>query len=316
MPTKNLSLAIEIGGTKLQAATGTSDGTILNSVRGAVDPQRGPDGILDWISKVLPVLIAEAETPPTAIGVGFGGPVDSATGNPITSHQVSGWDNVPLRPWLEERFGLPVSVHNDANAAGWAEYKLGAGRGTEHFVYMNIGSGIGGALVLNAKLHNGQGLGACEIGHTLIPDWIMDSPRVPVKLEDRCSGWNIEQRIRGWQDLPTDSPLAELCNQDPTTLSCAMLGEAARRNDPLAIAEIDQIAAGIAVSLANVVTLLHPERIAVGGGVGLMGETLLSPLRVHLNHLVFGPYRGRYELVPCVLEESVVIVGALMLAHS
>lgn len=308
-------IAVEIGGTKQQVALGDSSGTIARTVRGQVDSSGGAQAILAWIGDQIETLLADAgRNTIEGIGVGFGGPIDSRTGTVLVSHQVDGWEGFPLKAWFEERFALPTVVANDSNAAGWAEYRLGAGRGTRHFVYNNIGSGIGGALIINGALHDGQGLGAGEIGHTLVPDWTSNLPGVPAKLEDLCSGWAIERRIRQWRSLPTWSALARLCGGDAQRLTCAMLAEAARQGDTVAMSELDRVAQAVGVALANVITLFNPEKIAIGGGVGLMGEVFLAPLRKYVEHLAFAPYRGTYEIVPCALEEAVVLSGALLLA--
>lgn len=310
-------IAIEIGGTKLQAVLGLPDGTILESRRGRVNPEEGAAGILEWTRENSDVLIKEAAASGkrvAGIGIGFGGPVESSTGQVLVSHQIEGWQGVPLKHRFEEWFKLPAVVANDANAAGWAEYCCGAGRDTRNFVYMNIGSGIGGALVVEGKLYDGQGRGACEIGHTWVPDWTSAEVGAVDKLENICSGWAIERRIRSAEPPPPDTPLYRLCDGDPSRLSCPLLAEAAREGDAQARKELRQVAESVAVSLGNVVTLFHPERIALGGGVALMGDVLINPIKEALNKRMFAPFKDSVRLVPCELEEDVVLVGALLLA--
>lgn len=312
----NYLIGVEIGGTKLQAVLGRSDGAILERRRGTVNREEGAQGILTWCRKHCEELIAEAGCAKAVqgIGIGFGGPVESGTGQVLVSHQIAGWEGVPLKHYFKEAFGVPVVVANDSNAAGWAEYCCGAGKGTRQFVYMNIGSGIGGALVVDGKLYDGQGRGACEIGHTWVPDWTSPDNTAVDKLEHLCSGWAIERRLRAAEAPPSGSVLYDLCNGDPKTLSCAMLGEAARQGDERALQEIAQIAATVAISLGNVVTLFHPERIALGGGVALMGDVLLNPIRDTLAKRMFAPFKDSVQLVPCETEEDVVLIGALLLA--
>jgi glucokinase len=306
-------IGIEIGGSKLQAALGDAKGRIVTLRKYDVPRSAGAPAILDWCESVVPELIAESGGV-ESVGVGFGGPVDTASGVAVRSHQVSGWDGVPIRDRFADCFGVPVSVWNDSNAAGWAEYVCGAGRGTNPFCYMNIGSGIGGAIVIDGRLHNGQGLGAAEIGHTYVPDPLASEPGQPVKLEDRCSGWSIERYLREDAPIPDASELLKVVNGDRSQITCALVGKCADAGDETAVAIVDEVACSIAVALANVLALLHPECIAIGGGVGLMGETLLEPIRRHLDPLVFGPYQGRYRIVPCELGDQVVVVGALLLA--
>jgi glucokinase len=313
-----MRLGLEIGGTKLQAALGGNDGAISALKVHTIPHGADAETILTWFEQTLPGLIAHATNQSEtveAIGIGFGGPVDSATGTVLRSHQIAGWDEFPLRKWFADRFELPVYVHNDSNAGGWAEYVLGAGRGTQHFCYMNIGSGIGGALVIDGRLHNGQGRGAAEIGHTYIPDPLVLDAGSAVKLEDRCSGWSIERHLRGDAVIDSDSELLRICSGNRDALTCAHLGQAANSGDATAIRLIDRVAQSVALALANVMALVHPERIAIGGGVGSLGETLLIPLRNHVRRCVFAPYEGTYEIVPSALGESVVVNGALLLAQ-
>ncbi len=302
-------LGIEIGGTKLQAAIGLEDGTIKTVKRGTV-PSGGAEAILKWFEQEVPGLIANVKGI-ASIGIGFGGPVNSMTGEVLTSHQVEGWSGFPLGAWFEDRFEIETYVFNDSNAAGWAEYCLGTGGDTQHFLYMNIGSGIGGALIIDGLLHNGQGFGASELGHTYVPDW--EQAGVPRKLEDLCSGWSIERRQRAMSDPDPQSPLGALCEGKSANIQCAMLGLAAQQSDPRACEEIERVAHSVGLALANAVTLFHPERIALGGGVALMGDILLDPIRRYANQYAFGPFQNRFEIVPCALGESVVLAGAILL---
>ncbi len=320
----SLVVGVEIGGTKLQSALGDADGNIIASRRG-VAPEGGALAILEWFAQEIPALLqlGEARASKIArIGVGFGGPVETATGTVLVSHQVEGWSGFKLKSWFEERFGIETKVFNDSNAAGWAEYCLGAGRGTRHFMYSNIGSGIGGALVIDGKLHDGQGRGASEMGHTYVParmsdhntgDWTGE-PGGARKLEDLCSGWAIERRVRAWADPSPGTPLGSLSGGHAQAITCAMLGEAARLGDVRASEEIDRVGRTIGLALANAITLFHPERIALGGGVSLLGDVLLDPIRHWANHYAFGPFQDRFEIVQCELRESVVLIGAMLLA--
>lgn len=315
----SLVIALEIGGTKLQAALGTRDGEILARERGVAPASEGAQAILAWFDQSAPNLLDEAHARGarvSGIGVGFGGPIETATGKAVVSHQVGGWSDFPIKRHFESRFDLPVFVGNDSSVSCWGEYVCGAGKGTRTFCYMNIGSGIGGGFVINGALHDGQGFGAAEIGHTFVPDWTNPIPGAFNKLESLCSGWSIEKRVRATARPAAGSPLHRLCEGAPKRITCAMLGEAARAGDPYAQYELNDVAQGIGIALSNVITLIHPERIALGGGVSLLGDVLLDPIRRHVATLCFSAFRGKYEIVPCALGEDVVLVGCLLLAPS
>ncbi len=314
---ERLALGLEIGGTKLQAALGTYGGAIVERERGEARTGAGAEQILAWFEDSVPGLLAHAEGDGKAvagIGIGFGGPVESAAGRVLLSHQVEGWKDFPLQSWCQSKFGLPTRIANDANAAGWAEYSCGAGKGTRTFCYMNVGSGIGGALVIDGRLHDGQGLGAFEIGHTYIADPTSNAPGESSKLEQLYSGWSIERRLRSGPALEEGTPLHRLCKGDPSRITCDLLAQAADLGDTYALAVVEEIARGLGLAIANCITLVHPERFALGGGVSLMGEVLLRPLRAFVEDHVIENFRGTCEILPATLGEDVVLVGALLLA--
>jgi glucokinase len=133
-------------------------------------------------------------------------------------------------------------------------------------------------------------------------------------VEDLCSGWAIERRLRAQGYVPRESLLLELCGGRRETLSCATLGQAASRGDAFALAEIERIADSLATGLANVVTLFSPDRVSIGGGVGNLGELLLEPVRRYVAQRVFLSAKDRYRIVQCAFGDQAVLVGALLLA--
>jgi len=310
-------IGVEIGGTKLQIALGNPDGTIVETVRGKVNLKDGSTGILNWIDRHLQEIQAKQQMENiqiNAIGVGFGGPINSKKGSIIKSVQVPGWNDFDLKAWFEGRFSIPTYIYNDSSAAGWGEYILGSGRGTRQFVYSNIGSGIGGALILEGGLFDGQGFGAGELGQIRIADWTVKEPGQDDRLEALCSGWAIEKRLRTPGYVPEYSVLMQLCDGDVTALNCAVLGKAVGENDPFAIGELNHVAKGMSMALADVLCLFQPERIAIGGGVSLIGEPLFELLRKYTQERQFVSNEGNYNIVQCELGEAIVLQGSILLA--
>ena len=142
-------IGIEIGGTKQQIVVGDAEGRIIDRCRFTVDPAGGGPVIRDRMAEELPPILAEHH--PERIGVGFGGPVDITAGTVAVSHQIEGWSGFPLRDWLHELTELPVVIENDANTAALGEALRGAGRGFNPAFYMNMGSGVGGGLVIEGR---------------------------------------------------------------------------------------------------------------------------------------------------------------------
>ena len=310
-------IGVEIGGTKLQAALGTRGGEIARLATERARPDEAAQGIRAQIETLVGGLLNEAGSPrPEAIGVGFGGPVESASGTVLVSHQVSGWEGFGLRQWFAERFALPCAVENDSNAAGWAEFCCGAGRGAQNMVYMNIGSGIGGAIIVNGALYNAQGLGAGEIGHSYVPNlWASSNKDRPFdKLENLCSAWAIERHLRQVDRIQHGSPLYEMTEGRPNRITGPVIAEAAARGDRLVLEMLGRITDMLGLAIANVLALFHPEKIVVGGGFAQMGAPLFDRLRSSVESYAFVPFRDRYEILPAQLEQNVVLVGALLLA--
>lgn len=314
----DLILGVEIGGTKLQLALGTREGGLLVTRQGQVDRRLGGEGIRDWLRKEIPAFI-RAEAPArgevVAIGCGFGGPLDWAAGRVMRSIQIEGWQDFPIRAWFEETFALPATVDNDSNAAAWGEYRRGFGRGCRLFFYTNIGSGVGGGFILNGELFDGQGFGAGEIGHTFTADWTSDVPGAVEKVENLCSGWAIERRLRTPGYITPDSVLFAQFADNLPAVTARNLAEAARAGDGFAKAEIDRIARSFGLALATVLCLTGVERIAIGGGVAKMGEVLMGPIRAAVRRYEFVPNVGRYAISPCELGDEIVLVGAILRAE-
>lgn len=310
-------LGIEIGGTKLQLGLGAGDGQLGLFVRRAVQPAAGAAGILAQLEAEIPALLAAAQKKPSdlrAMGVGFGGPVDDATRRIIKSHQVAGWDDFALPTWLEERFQIPVALGNDADVAGLAEALHGAGRGRSPIFYMTIGSGIGGALIENGRIYRGSGRGAVEVGH--LRGWRPGEPGQPKDwriLEEVASGWSIERRARS---LARNHSHLFVRTPDADRLTVKDVGDAAEAGLDWAQQLLLETWTELAEALCQVIVLLAPRRLILGGGVALLGETyLFKPLRQLVAERVFRPFAGSCEIVPAELGEAVVVHGALALAR-
>ncbi len=295
-------LGIEIGGTKLQLGLGNGAGTIHALWRGAVVPADGAGGIRQQIEQAVPDLLASAKRKRdelVGVGVGFGGPVDDATRTVIKSHQIAGWDGFPLADWIADLVGVPAVLGNDADVAGLAEALLGAGKGFAPIFYITIGSGIGGGLIINGEIYRGCGRGAAEIGHLRLAGF---RPLIDT-LENMASGWGMQKTMSLVTDITPAPPAAEIAQR-------------AERGDPLACRVLDFAVDRLAEGVCQVIALLCPRRIVIGGGVSLMGEGLLfQPLRKLVAERVFKPFVDCYDIVPAALGEEVVVHGALALAR-
>ena len=316
-------LGIEIGGTKLQLGIGPGDGSLLAFARLPVDPARRAAGILKQIEAACSPLLDQAGLVPTqlkAIGIGFGGPVDSGRGRIQKSYQIEGWDDFPLADWIREHLGVSCcAVENDADTAGLAECRFGAGRGFSPVVYITVGSGIGGALIIDSRIYRGAGLGATEIGHLRVPDG--KGPDAAWReLELVSSGWAIataaqELARQKLAKQSTEWPVVVRAALDPNQITAVMVADTAASGDPDATAILQKARAAFAFALTQVIALLAPRRIVIGGGVSLIGEKeWFEPIRQITDRDVFPPFQGQFDIVPATLGEAVVVHGALAVA--
>ncbi len=339
-------LGIEIGATKLQLAVGLGTGPpLVEMKRVDVEPEHGAQRIRQQIQRAAQPLIRRHGV--KAIGVGFGGPVDVSTGRTITSHQVEGWKDFPLADWCRQKLGLPTVLSNDSDSAGLAEARFGAGRGHRVVFYTNVGSGIGGALVTGGELYRGGSGVASEIGH-LRPGLQADRPDRTV--ESIASGFGItaaaqarlagpishsleslsrgdrpqephavRQRLieREEADEKDAADLLERCQGQLDRLTAKIIAEAARAGNQLAREIFNHACQAFGWAIAQVVTLVAPSVVVVGGGVSLVGDQLLFvPLRNYVRRYVFPPLDGTFDVVPAKLGEEVVVHGALALASA
>lgn len=339
-------LGIEIGGTKLQVGIGPAAGPHANEIlQSKVRPELGAAGILEDIARMGRELIKRQ--PVQRVGIGFGGPVDVSTGRTFKSHHVSGWDDFPLVGWAESVFLAPACVANDCDAAGLAECKWGAGKGARCMLYTTVGTGIGGGLIIDGKIHSGFGLGAAELGH-LRPGLQAESPDQIV--EAWSAGWGIAEEAQArlgepmthrLGDIRRNRPprneedvrqrlieveelqekhagdLLERCDGNVSALTTKMIAEAAKAGNLIAQDVLAEATRCLGWALAQATTLLAPEVIVMGGGVSEIGEELfLRPLRDHVARYVFPPFAPHVKIVPAMLGKEVVVHGALALAAS
>lgn len=303
-------LGIEIGGTKLQLGIGDAEnGTLAAIERADVEAADGAEGIQRQIEEIGKQLVKRHDI--RAIGVGFGGPVDVAAGRIVKSHHIAGWNGFPLADWCRDTFDLPTAVANDADTAGLGEARFGAGLDNRVVFYSNVGSGIGGALVIDRRIYVGGAGIASELGH-LRPGTDADTPNQSV--EAAASGWSIAAAARANDELAKS--LAERFGCAVEQLTTKMVADAARSGNNAALTIFHRAVRHYGWAVAQMISLLAPNVVVIGGGVPLAGEELFfAPLRKEVNRYVFPPLRESCQILPAELGEEVVVHGAMALAR-
>ena len=315
-PERVPTLAIEIGGTKLQVGVAMQPGEPWLAIeRALVDPEAGASGIRDTLERLARPLIDQYR--PSHVGIGFGGPVDPRRGRTVTSHQIDGWDDFDLRGWCHDRLGLPCAMANDCDAAALGEARHGAGQGALRVFYVTVGTGVGGGYVCKGELDGSTRPAIAEIGHLR---YGLEAIGIEETVESRASGWGIARHVT--DRLAAHRERCDGCDSCRPVVGCRgiagletrQLAELAAAGNDIVLPIFQQATRTLGWAIAQMLTLLAVEVVVIGGGVPRCGEELFwRPLRAAIDQYVFPPLRNTYHVVPAALGDTVVLVGALEL---
>jgi glucokinase len=296
-------IALDVGGTGMKAALVGAGGELLHRARRATGRERGPDaivdGILDFAAELRAYGTEHLGAPAAAAGVAVPGIVDEDRG--IAAYAANlGWRDVPLRARLAERLdGVPVALGHDVRTGGLAEGRIGAGRGTDRFLFVALGTGIAGAIGITGRVEAGAHGFAGEIGHIVVrPDGTPCPCGQRGCLERYASAAAVSE---AWAAV-TGNPAADAAD-------CAKAVEAEDRQ----AREVWQHAVdALADGLVTALTLLDPRTLIIGGGLAEAGETLFTPLREAVRSRV--TFQKLPTIVPAALGDTAGCLGAGLLA--
>jgi glucokinase len=297
---------IEIGGTKLQVVAADHQLNIRERHRFTVERARGAAGIRERIQEAIHEL--RKNWKPRAVGIGFGGPVNWSTGQICCSHHVEGWSEFPLGTWVQSLAEAPVAIDNDANIAALGEASRGAGVNMNPVFYITLGSGVGGGLVVDGKIYHGATPGEAEIGHVRLH-------KDGTTVEQRCSGWAVDARIRELKNNGAKGLLMDLIG-DNLGGEAKHLGAALQKHDDLGHRILHEVAEDLSFGLSHVVHLFHPQVIVIGGGLSLIGQPLWTAVEKLLPGFTMEAFAPGPQIRLASLGEDVVPVGALVAAKS
>ncbi len=308
-------VGVDVGGSKVLAGVVLADGTVAARVRLETPHRsRAPDVVESTIVEAVQGLGGNHP-----VGVGAAGFVDEIRESVVFSPHLS-WRNEPLKDALEKRLGVPVLVDNDANTTAWAELRFGAGRGYRQVLCVTLGTGIGGALIVNGEVFRGGHGMAGEFGHMQV---VRDGRRCECGnrgcWEQYSSGNTLVREARELVEgrSPAAYSLRQLVAEDPDKLTGPLVTEAANAGDRAAIELFQEVGEWLGRGLANLAAAFDPEVIVVGGGVSEAGELLLGPAREALGRTLTGRgFRPEPPIVRAELGPDAGFVGAADLARS
>lgn len=314
------AIGIDIGGTKVSGGVVAADGSVLQRARRET-PHRSmsPRVVEDVIVEVVQELMRAHRGPtPVAVGVGAAGFVTADRATVVFAPHLS-WRHEPLRDALGSRLTMPVFIDNDANAACWAEWRFGAAQGRSHVVMVNLGTGIGGAVIAQGGIQRGEFGIAGEFGHMqMVPGGHRCECGNRGCWEQYASGNALVREARSMISAgsPLAADLAARVHRDPSTLTGPMITEAARSGDATAAELLAEVGTWLGVGLANLANAFDPGLFVIGGGVSAAGDLLLGPARSAFARSLTGRgYRPRADIVQASLGNEAGLIGAADLAR-
>ncbi|MEU5363964.1 ROK family protein [Streptomyces sp. NPDC005925] len=309
-------LALDIGGTKLAAGVVAADGTVLSS---AVCPTRAPEGPDQALKRLIDLgrqAVASAGADLGGLigtGIGCGGPLDPYTGVLTGPPHLPGWVDVPITELARAAYGHDAVLDNDGTAGAAGQWRFGAGRGSDHVVYLTLSTGVGGGAVFEGRTFRGAAGNGGEPGHVTVRSGgrrCRSCERAGC-LEAYASGTSIAERAREGlaEGAGGDSALNAL--EDVTA---ADVTAAVRAGDPFATALWEETLDLLGSGLTSIVNLYEPEVLVLGGGVTRAADLLFEPVRRRVAAQAMGPAAAAVRIVPATGGEHAGLLGAAAVA--
>jgi glucokinase len=292
--TEPVVIGVDVGGTKLLGGVIARDGSVVRRHE-LPTPTSSEEALLVALDELVAGLLDDDVG---ALGFGIPSTIDQQAGQAVQSVNIP-LEDVPFRDRFADRFSLPVGIDNDANAAAIAEWKVGAGRGTQHMVMLTLGTGVGGGLILDGRPYRGALGAAAELGHVVVQ---FDGR----PCQGLCTGrGHIEAYATG---VAASRDAAEALGAGAYS---RVLLQRARSNDPVALEVLGGIARRLGATMGSFVNIFNPEVIVVGGGWGkAAGEFLLETARAVMRQEALSPGRELVRVVPAELGSEAGLVGA------
>jgi glucokinase len=310
-----LAVGVDVGGTKVAAGVVDERGRVIEKLR-RFTPAASPDDTIGVIAGVVNELLARHEV--EAIGIGAAGFVDQTRSNVLFAPNLA-WRDEPVKKLVEERIGRSVVVENDANAAAWAETKLGAARGHDDVLLITVGTGIGAGIVIGGKLYRGRFGSAGEPGHyRVVPEGRLCGCGNQGCWEQYASGSALVAEAREFARRSPEaaSRLLQSAEGSPDRIDGPAVMLAAQEGDVAAVRCFELVGGWLGAGLADLAAILDPGCFVIGGGVSEAGELLLRPAREAYEHCLTGhSHRPYADIRLAELGPDAGLIGAADLAR-
>jgi glucokinase len=313
-------LGIDIGGTAVKIGLVDEAGRLCATVRLVTDMATPPAGLIDQVLSAGWELLEReglSRADLDGIGVGCAGLISTRDGLLVTAPNLVGWVDVPLGELLAAAAGQEVFLDNDANAFAYAESRVGAARGRSHGVFLTIGTGVGGGLLLDGEIYRGcNGFGA-ELGHIVLdPDGPVCECGNRGCIESLvCSGAIVNMAAAHYEKSGRRSDFATLGGGDASAVTTELLSHAAESGDEDALQAYRDAGRWMGIAVGGLINVFNPQIVVVGGGVAQAGASLFDPLRHWAGRFSFSASFNSTTIVPAALGDTAGLVGAALEAR-
>lgn len=310
-----LIVGIDLGGTNMQIGVVDPKNNILAREGKKTKVDEGTAAIVQRLVSGVQTVCDQAGISPrqlTAVGIGAPGAIDPVNGVVLEAPNLR-WNNMPLAKTLRQKLGVPVVLENDVNAAVFGEWKLGAGRGSDDFMGVWLGTGVGGGFVLNGRLYAGGFNTAGEIGHMMM---VPGAPYGRKSVEQNCSRTAVVERLQFLIRANNKSMLTDLTAGDLTQIRSKVISQAFHAGDRLTVRVLEEAAEMIGTHIGSCVTLLSLSRIVMGGGLTeALGEPFVKLVRRAVQMQAFPNRCKDVQVLASTLEDDAGLLGAALLAR-
>jgi glucokinase len=311
------SIGIDLGGSNIKLGLVSMAGKIVARARMPTRPEAGPKRTVRRIVRAVRHLTSSCQ--PVAIGVGVAGLIEHHLGIIRIPPNLPGWDGTPLKEMMEKATGITTCVGNDVNAVALGELLFGAGQGRQDVFCMTLGTGVGGGIISNGRLVLGANHAAGEVGHTVIfPDGQMCRCGNRGCLECYVGAEYIVQRTVArlhtqGSKVKSRSLIRKYAANKPDAITPKVISRAAARGDPLALDIIEEVGYYIGLGIINVVHLLDPELVVIGGGMSGFGKPLLTAINRTVDERLMKFPGRKLEICLTRLGDDAGVLGASQL---
>jgi glucokinase len=320
---KQILVGVDLGGTSLLAVATSTKGKILGEKKDKTHAEEGASAVLERIVDAIEAAVSEAGARPEqirAIGIGAPGPLNPQTGVILHAPNLGPtWNNLPIANYLSERLGCPAYLSNDVDVGALGEHVLGAGQGFKNMIAVFVGTGIGGGIILDDKLYRGTRCTAGEVGHMVI---LADGPLCGCGkngcAEALASRTAIEREIRAGIAAGEESLVPAMMEEmGRETMSSSVIADALEKGDPLTHRVMAQAEYYMGLLVANIVNVLDPEAVVLGGGVvERLGMSYIEPVRETAEHYYLNQQdKDSVHIVETQLKGYAGVLGAAILAN-